>query len=130
MRRALLAAAVLFLLVSGASVAHAQLAANEVYVNQSFQVAMDHDGLNTTGYRLYRNNVIVSTVSTAARVNGVVTFPARTETTTGTVLYEATAINSDGTTTLESTRGAVTVTVKAALVQPNAPTLPRVVRLP
>lgn len=121
----------LVLLGSLAQPVLAQLAANEVYVNQQFQVVGTHDGLNTTDYRLYRNGVQVASVAKAvALVGNVVTYPARSEPAVGTFIYELTAVNSDGTTTLESAKSApFSLVVKPALTAPDTLTLPRIIRV-
>ena len=121
------------LLVVGAATAFAQLAANEVYQNQSFQFVVQHDGQNVTHYRMYRAGVVVATLAASARnaTTGDVTFPSRTESATGTVLYEFTAVNVNASGEAESTpRLAMSLAVKIPPpTTPNAPTLPRLIRV-
>jgi hypothetical protein len=109
-------------------------APNEVYVNQAFQVAGTHTGVDVTEYRLYRANTRVATVPASARnaTTGEVLFPSRTETAVSTgVLYEMTAANVNTSGEAESTRTPLTVIVK--LAPPTAPaplTLPKIIRIP
>jgi hypothetical protein len=56
------------------SMASAQLASNEVYVNTPFNISANHDGVNTTEYRLYRNTVLQSTLPRTSLVSGVIKF--------------------------------------------------------
>jgi hypothetical protein len=66
-----LAILALLLLPSSAS---AQLAANEVYVNTPFKIAANHDGVETTEYRLTRGEVLVATLPRTALAGGVIAF--------------------------------------------------------
>jgi len=55
--------------------AHASsLRSNEVYADRTFRIAADHDGANTTSYRLYQNGGIFLTLPVSAQANGVITF--------------------------------------------------------
>lgn len=51
-----------------------QPAAETVVANTSFQAATDHDGVETTSYRLYVNGAITVEVPASSRVGTTVTF--------------------------------------------------------
>lgn len=60
--------------VSPAADAPEQSAPETVVANTPFQAAADHDGVETTSYRLYVNGAIKVEVPASARVGTIVTF--------------------------------------------------------
>lgn len=69
---------VVLLLLGTASVAEAQTVCNTspcgIQANKPFQVAADHDGVETLAYRLYVNGTILQTLPVTALQTGVITF--------------------------------------------------------
>jgi hypothetical protein len=130
--RFLYAVMALVVLLGASAPLWAQLAANEVYQGQSFSFVVTHDGVNTTHYRMYRAGTVVQTLSASARnaTTGDVQFGPRTEATTGTVVYEFTAVNINTSGEAESPRLAMSVAVKLPPpTAPSTPTLPRLIRV-
>lgn len=115
------AALVALVLLALPSTASAQLASNEVYVNTPFKIAANHDGVNTTDYRLYRNTVLVNSVAVTALVAGVVTIDSP-GLSAGTYAFQVEA-KGDG--------GAAKSTVYSVVVKalPAAPVAPSGLRL-
>lgn len=104
-------------------------------VGQSFEFGWCHDGTDTNGtptsltaWRVYRNGVLLSgvSVSTGTVANGqglVYSSFQRTETTSGVVTFETSAVNTVG----ESAKLApVTVTITVPPAPPSAPVKGRI----
>jgi hypothetical protein len=126
--RALLALTVLLLLLGpagtgsplGGGVAEAQVPWT---VGERVHIEMDHDGQHTTGYRLYLNDKQIAELPVTAMTTGVVRFANVTLPERGTLAFRITAYNADH----EATSPTVTLTV--VLPAPNAPGLPRIIRI-
>ena len=93
---------------------------------EPFTIAWDHDGLNTTEYRLYVNGTFVP--ETIQFANGVVTIPNPTGVDPGIVAGTYTlvlgAVNPQG----EARSAPLTVIVQDAATVPNTPTNGRVTK--
>ena len=76
------------------------LGPNEVFVNQPFRIAADHNGVDTTSYELRQGTTLVSTVPASALANGVITFPPTQHAATGTYPYFVVAIGPGGSTSV------------------------------
>jgi hypothetical protein len=70
----------------------------EVGINRPFTVAADHNGVDTTGYRIYLDNssTPAADIPVSQRVGGVITSPALTVTARGTHTVQVAAYNQDG----------------------------------
>jgi hypothetical protein len=110
------------------AVAAEQVPTDTITAGVQFQLAVDRNASNTTGYRLYRAGVLVDTIAQPA--TSPVLFALRTESAPGTVLYEASALNASGGITMESTgRVSLLLTVTATQPQPAVPPTPTGMRV-
>lgn len=116
--RLVLVAAVLALLPS---IASAQLASNEVYANTAFQIAANHDGVNTTEYRLTRNGAAVGTQPRSALAGGVIAFN-QPGLAVGSYTFVVTAVGDGGSTPSDPY-------VVVVVVVPSAPAKPSQLRV-
>lgn len=124
MKKLGLSGLVLMGLLAFAGKAEAQLASNEVYAGSTFKIAADHDGLNTTEYRLYRNGALSVTLPRTSLASGVIAFDQPSTLAAGSYVYYVEA-KGDGGVAASVT---YTVVIKALPPKPNAPTLPRLIR--
>src|SRR4051812_14438146 len=69
---------------------------NPVPRGTAFKIAADHDGKDTTGYRLWRDGVIVTNKTVSALVAGVITFDEPTTVPDGAHVYEVSAFGPGG----------------------------------
>ena len=93
-----------------------------VEVGKAFSVLADHDGVNTTGYRLYLDNVKVGAdIPMSALVAGTVTISAGVGPARGSHTVQLAAFNADG-----ETRG-VAFPFTTKLQAPTAPTNQRII---
>jgi hypothetical protein len=122
MKKFLLLFSALLLVAAMAPLFAQDLASNEVYANTPFKIAADHDGLYTSTYRLYRDNVVVATLPSGALVGGLVTFDSL-GLEAGTYVFQMSAVGDGG----EATSSGFTVVVKVPA--PNAPTMLRIIRI-
>jgi hypothetical protein len=106
-----------------ASPASAQLASNEVYANTTFTLAADHDGLNTTEYRLLRNGVVVATQPRSALVGTTIRF-SQPGLAVGSYVYRVDAVGDGGT----GSSANFTVVVRAVPAAPGPPSGLRIER--
>ena len=123
--------AVFGFLVATARPVSAQLAANEVYANQPFQLAWTHDGINTNVYRYFRGTTAANAVQVgadipvSARVNGEVFVDHPSGLPAGSYVVRLVAVGDGG-----STPSADFALVSRALPPaPGVPTLPRIIRV-
>lgn len=89
---------------------------NSVPRGTAFKIAADHDGKDTTSYRLYRDGVVVTNKSVSALVAGVITFDEPTTVPDGAHVYEVSAMGPGG----EAKSGAP-ITVTVVTPPPTAP---------
>jgi hypothetical protein len=101
-------------------------AAESVAHGTSFSVVADHDGVNTTSYRLYVNGVLTETKSVTERQGNVISF-ARTASQTGTYVFYVEAVGEGG--AVASTTLSVTVSAPTP-ARPSAPSNLRMVKAP
>lgn len=90
---------VAILLLIGFGLAYSQvLGPNEVYAGQSFRIAADHNGTDTTTYELRQGTAVVSTVPRSQLANGTIIFPATVQAAVGTYPYFVVATGPGGST--------------------------------
>ena len=118
MKNLFVALVVLVALLSGPSA----FAAETVAAGQPFSVAADHDGIETTSYKLYVNGVAVDTKDVTQLQSGVITF-ARPAAQAGTYVFYIEAIGPGG------AQASSTLTVTVQPPTPGKPGAPRNLRV-
>lgn len=101
------------------------LADDEVSAGTAFQLAANHDGLNTTEYRLFRNGTINQTKPVSALSGGIIVFD-QPGLSVGTYSYRVDAVGTGGTTVSDLL--SVFVVGPAPVGPPAAPSGLRVLR--
>jgi flagellar hook assembly protein FlgD len=96
-------------------------AQNTVVKGKAFQLTADSAATGIASFRLYRNNVVVTTKPVSALVGGVITFDEPGTLAAATYDYEMTAVG-DGTNFVGESAKSNLVKVTVALGPPPAPT--------
>jgi hypothetical protein len=92
-----------------------------VVVGQSFSVQANHDGANTTGYRLFIDDALVSELPISSLSNGLITFTGVTVATRGSHSIRIVAFNQD----VEAS--SAPFPFSSTLPSPTAPTLIQII---
>jgi hypothetical protein len=120
LRRVLVACVVAALLLVAAAASEAQTGVCTtspcaVQKAKAFHALADHDGIDTTGYRLYVNGAVEQTVPLSALVNGVVTFSVAAGLPVGTHVIYIEAFGEGG------AEASTTLTLVVSPGKPKAP---------